>query len=105
MIPYYCRERLARRVSAEFRNLAKISHVIPRASEAAIRARDSSGRIAAVDAIADATIVAVAAARSAVALAEDAPVRVSNAAALAGHTVIRADIPAHRGAHNSSLKC
>ena len=45
-----------RRASAEFKHRAKISHAIPRASVVAIRARDSSGRIAAVDAIADAAV-------------------------------------------------
>jgi hypothetical protein len=92
-----------RRASAEFKHRAKISHAIPRASVAAIRARDSSGRIAAVDAITDATIAAED--PNDAALAEDAPARVSNGEAQAARIVIRADIPAHPDVRNSFLKC
>ena len=106
-IPFCCPAKHGRRVLAEPHNLAKIFRAIPRASEAAIRGRDSSGRIAAGDAIAiaDATIVAVAADRSAAALAEDALVRVSNAEALEVRTVIRAATRARRAVRNSFPKC
>ncbi len=76
-------------------NLEKISHVIPRALAAAIRARDSSGRIAAADGIADATIAV--ADRIA---AADGLLAVSNAAVLAARTAITAGTPARRDVHN-----
>jgi len=99
-IPFCCPAKHGRHVLAESHNLAKIFRAIPRASAAAIRGRDSSGPIAAADAIADATIAAVAAARSAAVPAEGALVRVSNAEALEVRTVIRAATRAHRAARN-----
>ena len=72
-------------------NLEKISHVIPRALAAAIRGRDSNGRIAAADAT-----IAVADRIAAV----DGLLAVSNAAVLAVRTAITADTPARRDVHN-----
>ncbi len=76
-------------------NLAKISRATPRALAAAIRGRDSNGRIAAADAIADVTIAV--ADRIA---AADGLLAVSNAAVLAARTAITADTPARRDVHN-----
>jgi len=76
-------------------NLAKVSHAIPRALAAAIPARDSSGRIAAADAIADATIAVA----DRIAAGDGLPV-VSNAAVLVARTAITADTPVRRDAHN-----
>ena len=106
-IRFCCPAKHERRVSAEpeSHNLAKIFRAIPRASAAAIHGRDSSGPIAAADAIAGATIVAVAAGRSAAAPAEDAPARVSNAEVLEVRTVIRAATRAPRAVRNSFPKC
>jgi hypothetical protein len=102
-IPFCCLEKPGRRALAESNNLVRISRAIQRVLAVAIRARDSSGRIAAADAIGDAIIVA--AGRSAAVLEADVPALVSNAADPAARTVITAATPAHRGVHNLFLKC